>query len=313
METGIGREKQDLTCLQCSHTDHMAEIRIKRITEMEARLNRIREWLERTTCDIREDIRLLEEYYHSPLWRSDFEADEAGLLPADLPRGVLSEDAVYNVLTEYEESLGEKRLPLYEGYVVRIRDIDGKNFTGLASVYPSGYGLHEFDREEMSVNINGYQIFESDIEMIEKLTGFEIIRATETCHQAGAFYVRIQAMARKHHISLRQEFDEHDGPETRYILVTDHDFPIATARMYPVDERSMMIGRVVVLPEYRRQGIGTMVVSACEEWAEEEFYSKTIVESRDNKIGFYESMGYEITDQTVDGDTFHCIRMEKVL
>lgn len=102
MESGIEREKQDLTCLQCSHTD---EIRIKRITEMEARLNRIREWLERTTCDICEDIRLLEEYYHSPLWRSDFEADEAGEFPADLLRGVLSEDGIYNVLTEYEKLL----------------------------------------------------------------------------------------------------------------------------------------------------------------------------------------------------------------
>ena len=296
-----------------THGNHTDEIRIRRISEMEARLNKIKEWLEKTTCDIREDVRLLEEYYHSPLWLSDFEADEAGLLPEDLPRGVLSEDAVYNVLSEYEESLGEKKLPLYDGHIVRLRDIDGKIFTGVASVYPSGYGLHEFDREEISVNINDYQIFESDIEKIEEVPGFEIIRATETCHRAGAYYVRIQAMARKHHISLPQEFDEHDTPETRYILVTDHDFPIATARMYPIDENSMMIGRVVVLPEYRRQGIGTMVVYACEEWADEEFYAKTVVESRDNKIAFYESMGYELTGQEVEGDTFSCSRMEKPL
>lgn len=296
-----------------THADNPDEIRIKRITEMEARLNKIREWLELTTCDIREDIRLLEEYYQSPLWRADFEADEAGLLPEDLPRGVLSEDAVYNVLAEYEDTLGEKKLPLYDGHIVRLKDIDGKVFTGLASVYPSGYGLHEFGREEISVNINNYQIFESEIEEIEQLPGLEIIHATKTCHQAGAYYVRIQAMARKHHISLPQEFDEHDTPETRYILVTDHEFPIATARMYPIDENTMMIGRVVVLPEYRHQGIGTMVVNACEEWADEENYTKTIVESRDNKIAFYQAMGYEITGQEVEGDTFHCTRMEKEL
>ena len=296
-----------------THGNHTDEIRIRRISEMEARLNKIKEWLEKTTCDIREDVRLLEEYYHSPLWLSDFEADEAGLLPEDLPRGVLSEDAVYNALSEYEECLGEKKLPLYDGHIVRLRDIDGKIFTGVASVYPSGYGLHEFDREEISVNINYNQIFESDIEKIEEVPGLEIIRATETCHRAGAYYVRIQAMARKHHISLPQEFDEHDTPETRYILVTDHNFPIATARMYPIDENSMMIGRVVVLPEYRRQGIGTMVVYACEEWADEEYYSKTVVESRDNKIAFYESMGYEMTGQIVEGDTVSCTRMEKPL
>lgn len=84
----------------------------------------------------------------------------------------------------------------------------------------------------------------------------EIIRATETWQQAGAYYVRIQAMAKKHHITLRQEFDEHDTPKTQYIVVTDQDFPVTTARMYPLDGQSVMIGRVVVLPEYRHQGLG---------------------------------------------------------
>ena len=93
----------------------------------------------------------------------------------------------------------------------------------------------------------------------------KVIRAAETWQQAGAYYVRIQAMARKHHITLRQEFDGHDTPETRYIVVTDDDFPVATARMYPLEDGSVMIGRVVVLPEYRHQGLGTLVVRECEE------------------------------------------------
>ena len=78
--------------------------RISRIKEMEGHLDRIIEWLVHPSdVSVREDVSILEEYYHSPLWRSDFEADEAGMLPSDLKRGVLSEDAVYNALTEYEE------------------------------------------------------------------------------------------------------------------------------------------------------------------------------------------------------------------
>ncbi|MBQ8954260.1 MAG: GNAT family N-acetyltransferase [Clostridia bacterium] len=161
--------------------------------------------------------------------------------------------------------------------------------------------------------INGILIYEGDIERIELLPSLSIIRATETWQQAGAYYVRIQAMAKKHHIPLRQEFDEHDTPDTKYVVVTDDGFPIATARMYPLDKASMMIGRVVVLPEYRRQGIGTMVVSECEVWAEELYYAKTVVESRDNKVEFYRQMGYEICGEAVEGDTFRCIRMEKEL
>ena len=89
----------------------------------------------------------------------------------------------------------------------------------------------------------------------------EVLRATETWQQAGAYYVRIQAMAKKHHITLREEFDEHDGPDTRYIVLLDDDFPVATARMYPLPDRRMVIGRVVVLPEYRHRGLGTQVVA----------------------------------------------------
>ena len=142
---------------------------------------------------------------------------------------------------------------------------------------------------------------------------FKIIRAVEMWQQAGAYYVRIQAMAKKHHITLRQEFDEHDTPETKYIVITDRDFPIATARIYPLEEGKIMLGRVVVLPEYRRMGIGTMVVRACEEWAEELGFEKAALESRDNKIEFYEKLGYRITGETVEGETFRCIKMEKAL
>ena len=68
-----------------------------------------------------------------------------------------------------------------------------------------------------------------------------------------------------------------------------------------------------MLPEYRRQGIGTMVVKACEEWAWELGYSRTVVESRDNKVPFYEQMLYEVRGEAVEGETFRCVRMEKEL
>ena len=42
----------------------------------------------------------LEAYYGSEEWRQDFAADEAGRLPKEMKRGVLSEDAVWNLLEE---------------------------------------------------------------------------------------------------------------------------------------------------------------------------------------------------------------------
>ena len=142
----------------------------------------------------------------------------------------------------------------------------------------------------------------------------EIIRATKTAEQAGAYYVRIQAMARKHQIPLNVEFDEHDTPETKYIVVIDNYLPVATCRMYAIDDEQVMLGRIVVLPEYRHQGLGTRVVRETEKWAKELGYKSAVVESRDNKIQFYERIGYAADySQKIVGETFLCYRMEKFL
>ena len=140
----------------------------------------------------------------------------------------------------------------------------------------------------------------------------EIIRATTLAERVGAYYVRIQAMARKHQITLYAEFDEHDTPETKYIVIVDDYLPVATCRLYGIDANEVMLGRIVVLPEYRGRGIGTLVVKEAEKWASELGFKTAVVESRDNKTHFYETMGY-VPDysQKIVGVTFTCYRMEK--
>ena len=142
----------------------------------------------------------------------------------------------------------------------------------------------------------------------------EIIRATRTAQQAAAYYVRIQAMARKHRIPLDVEFDEHDTPETRYIVVVDDFLPVATCRLYGLDQQRVMLGRIVVLPEYRHQGLGSLVVKEAEDWARELGFTVSVLQSRENKIPFYEKLGY-VADLTlkIAGETFTCYRMEKPL
>lgn len=50
-----------------------------------------------------EYVSKLESYYTSSAWKEDYEADEAGLLPQDLKRGVLSEDGISGVLDRAKE------------------------------------------------------------------------------------------------------------------------------------------------------------------------------------------------------------------
>ena len=50
-----------------------------------------------------EAIRELSAYYGSDEWKQDLADDDAGRLPQDLKRGVLSEDAVWNLLEDNKE------------------------------------------------------------------------------------------------------------------------------------------------------------------------------------------------------------------
>ena len=58
----------------------------------------------------------------------------------------------------------------YQNKQVRITTVDGAVFTGIAEVLPSGYGLHEFDREEESIQLDDVILFKSDIRTIEELS-----------------------------------------------------------------------------------------------------------------------------------------------
>lgn len=48
--------------------------------------------------EVRAMLQALTQYYESGQWLRDYELDEKGLLPRDLKRGVLSQDAVYHFL-----------------------------------------------------------------------------------------------------------------------------------------------------------------------------------------------------------------------
>ena len=146
------------------------------------------------------------------------------------------------------------------------------------------------------------------------INSIKIIRAGTFAERAGACYVRIQAMAVKHHITLEREFDEYDTPETMYLVALDDVIPVATCRLIPADETSMTVGRIVVLPEYRRHGLGSRIVMEAERWAAELGYRKVVLDSRVNKLVFYEKLGYVAEPwHIIHGDTFDCIHMEKML
>ena len=91
------------------HFDRENAIRADRIDHYEKVMDRILRTvdLDGLTPGVYEqvlpDLKELEAYYTSPEWLEDYAADEAGLLPEGLKRGVLSQDGISDLLDRFRD------------------------------------------------------------------------------------------------------------------------------------------------------------------------------------------------------------------
>ena len=93
---------------------------IERIKQMELRMERAAKAVMELSVALdnyeaaQEDLTALSGYYDGEAWKQDYADDEAGRLPADLKRGVLSEDGIWNLLSDANEL--NKRLQRFKAH-----------------------------------------------------------------------------------------------------------------------------------------------------------------------------------------------------
>lgn len=101
----------DSQAMQASGKEREARVREmeRRMDEGQAALDALEAALDSLDAALdgyeaaRPELTALAEYYDGGDWRCDYEADEAGKLPAGLKRGVLSQDALFDLLTKQKE------------------------------------------------------------------------------------------------------------------------------------------------------------------------------------------------------------------
>ncbi|MBQ2898461.1 MAG: DUF4298 domain-containing protein [Oscillospiraceae bacterium] len=92
-------------------------------------------------------VSLLTQYMESGQWLRDFELDEKGKLPADLKRGILSEDGLYNLVCDIEQSKHKKSGPL-----INLFDKNGILFAILwIVIYVVGFGTMDGISESIGI------------------------------------------------------------------------------------------------------------------------------------------------------------------
>ena len=94
-------------------TNEEIEYAIERIEHLERIFDEVQNsfkndpnFLENKKMEVK--VSLLTQYLESGQWLRDFELDEKGELPKELKRGILSEDGLYNLICDIEQSRKNK-------------------------------------------------------------------------------------------------------------------------------------------------------------------------------------------------------------
>ena len=114
---------------------------IERIAAMEATYDRAAAALAAGQIDLPE-FQLLADYMSGGEWMQDYEADEAGLLPPDLKRGVLSQDGLYNLICDWEAACRERHP------VIHLFGASGSGTTTLGRALAQALGYVHMDTDD---------------------------------------------------------------------------------------------------------------------------------------------------------------------
>lgn len=82
----------------------------------------------------------------------------------------------------------------------------------------------------------------------------------------------------------------------KYVLVAyDQELPIACGAIKEYDQNTMEIKRMFVRPNYRNQGLASLILKSLEQWCQELYYTQCMLETGINQpeaIRLYEKNNY---------------------
>ncbi|HDR4423962.1 TPA: GNAT family N-acetyltransferase [Bacillus cereus] len=129
-----------------------------------------------------------------------------------------------------------------------------------------------------------------------------------------AFQIRKEVFVKEQHVPLEDEFDTFDeiGEECKHILVYYNEIPVGTGRIRFVDGAGKL-ERICILKDYRKYGLGKVIIKALEEIARDKEASKVKLHGQTQAEGFYKKMNYQTSSDVFMEDGIPHVLMTKVL
>ena len=107
--------------------------------------------------------------------------------------------------------------------------------------------------------------------------------------------IRTHVFVEEQHVPANLEVDADEGKAT-YFVVYDAGLPVATARILP-EGTGYHVQRVAVEKAYRKHGLGKIVLNAIIAYAREQNVAFLKLGAQLQAIGFYKTLGFQLTDQ----------------
>jgi len=106
-----------------------------------------------------------------------------------------------------------------------------------------------------------------------------------------AMDVRIEVFMEEQGISAEDEFDDRD-PTSTYVLIEKDGKPLACGRVNYFS-KTAYLGRIAVLKEQRKEGLGRIVIEKLIEISKENGAEEITLGAQLQAVGFYEKLGFE--------------------
>ena len=135
-------------------------------------------------------------------------------------------------------------------------------------------------------------------------------RVTMSDELSDAFTVRREVFVREQNISEDEEYDGLDDSCQQYIAKNSSTV-IGTARVRFITPECIKIERMAVLPEYRRQGIGTGIIAYIEEELKQSPATKLVLHAQMGAMPFYKACGFQEVGMTFFEAGIPHIKMQK--
>lgn len=123
---------------------------------------------------------------------------------------------------------------------------------------------------------------------------FIVTVANHPEERADAMGVRVAVFVEEQHVPFEEEADHYDETATHFVCKhLKNNSIIGTARLIQTGENSAKIGRVAILAEFRKNGVGRRIMERVELEAANMGISKLTLEAQLHAIPFYEKIGYQ--------------------